>query len=203
METINTIHARKSTRAFSDKRVDNKVLCEILLAGIQAPSPKNDQPWFFLVVEQREKRYEAAEILEARLREIKRKNDLLGIERSDIMNAFESVRVLKEAPVLVFVYLDPEKSKGHDDDVTWELSARDSECTHIMSIGAAIQNILLAATEKGVDSLWLGDIFYAYNRLHEYLGVEGCIMAAVVLGYSAENGEKTSRKMLDKSVYWL
>ncbi len=203
MKTIDAIYKRKSTRAFRGKNISRTILSDILQAGLQAPSPKNDQPWYFLVMEQQEKRYEVARILETRLKEIKEKSDLQGIERPDILGAFESVRILREAPVLIFVYVDDKKCIGHDDSVRWKLSARDSECTHIMAIGAAIQNILLAATEKGVDSLWLGDIFYAYNSLYEYLGIEGCMMAVIALGYSSEKIEKVARKNLNEMVRWL
>ena len=200
MKTIEAIYKRKSTRTFLTKKIDRNIVNEILQAGLQAPSPKNDQPWHFLVVEQREIRFEVARILEFQLKEIKQNNDSLGISRPDILGAFESARVLREAPVFIFVYMDDEKCIGHDDSVEWKLSARDSECTHVMAIGAAIQNILLAATEKGVDSLWIGDIFYAYNSLHEYLGVDGCMMALIALGYSRESTSKATRKDFDESV---
>lgn len=200
METIEAIRKRKSTRAFLKKEIDSDVLQEILSAGLQAPSPKNDQPWYFLIVEAEEKRRKAANLLEARLKELRAENELLGIQRSDISGAFESVRVMKEAPVLVFVYLDSEKCKGYDDDVKWSLNAKDFECTHIMAVGASIQNILLAATQKGVDSLWLGDIFYAYNELHEYLCTDGCLMATVALGYGFSDTVKSSRKPYEEAV---
>ena len=200
MQTIKTIYKRKSTRRFSERKIDNAVLREILLAGLQAPSPKNDQPWHFLVVEQEEKRYRVADILEEQLETVNRESSIQGIIRKDVLGAFESGRVMREAPVLVFVYLDLEKCKGHDDNVRWELNARDFECTHIMAVGAAIQNILLAAEEKGIDSLWMGDIFYAYNKLHEYLGMDDCLMSAIALGYGIGDLKKTARKEYGESV---
>lgn len=200
MQTIKAIYQRKSTRRFSERKIDNAVLQEILLAGLQAPSPKNDQPWRFLVVEQEEKRYRIADILEEQLEILNRANGMQNIIRKDVLGAFESSRVIREAPVLVFAYLDMEKCRGHDDNVKWELNARDFECTHIMAVGAAIQNILLAAKEKGIDSLWMGDIFYAYNKLHEYLGMDDCMMAAIALGYGIGDVKKTARKKYEESV---
>ncbi len=203
-KVMEAIYKRKSTRNFSDRKIEGKILNEILSAGLQAPSPKNDQPWSFLVVEQEEKRHKVADILECHLEKIKTENSHMGIFRDDILSAFESVRILEEAPVLVFVYLDPEKCEGHDDNnIKWKLNARDSECTHIMAIGAAIQNILLAATIKGVDSLWLGDIFFAYNSLQEYLGQGGCVMAAIALGYGMENTGKKMRKEFKEVVKYF
>lgn len=106
-----------------------------------------------------------------------------------------------EAPVIIFVYMDISNYEVHDDGLRWDLNARDVECTYIMSIGAAIENMLLAATEKGVDSLWMADIFYAYNEIVEYLKIDGCMMSAIALGYANRIQNKVSRKTLEDIVY--
>lgn len=203
LQTLESIYKRKSTRSFQDSKISNDVLRRILCAGMQAPSPKNDQPWRFLVVEGKDKRETIANILEQQLNVLKCENDLMGIHRRDIDEAFESVRILREASIIVFVYLDIGSYEIHDDYTKWPLNAKDAECTHIMAVGAAIQNMLLAATESGVDSLWIGDIFYAYNKLEKYLGHEGCIMAAVALGHGTGVTYKSSRKIMDEIVTYI
>ena len=203
VEIMEPIYQRKSTRNFRNIKISNIVLEEIICAGIQAPSPKNDQPWNFVVVVNKEKKEKIADILEQQLRKLKEENDNKGIYRKDIIGAFQSVKILREASVVIFVYLNNKVYEAHDDNVKWELSAKDIECTHIMSIGAAIQNMLLAATQNKVDSLWMGDIFYAYNDLKAYLGEEGCIMAAVVLGYGFGEPYKSSRKIIDEVVTYI
>jgi len=203
VEIMEAIYQRKSTRNFRNIKISNIVLEEIICAGIQAPSPKNDQPWNFVVVVNKEKKEKIADILEQQLRKLKEENDNKGIYRKDIIGAFQSVKILREASVVIFVYLNNKVYEAHDDNVKWELSAKDIECTHIMSIGAAIQNMLLAATQNKVDSLWMGDIFYAYNDLKAYLGEEGCIMAAVALGYGFGEPYKSSRKIIDEVVTYI
>lgn len=203
VEILEAIYQRKSTRNFRNVKVSNIVLKEIICAGIQAPSPKNDQPWHFLIVGDKEKQAEIADILERQLRKLKEENDRKRIYRKDVISAFQSVKVLREASVIIFVYLNSNVYEVHDDNVKWALSAKDIECTHIMSVGAAIQNMLLAATQNKVDSLWMGDIFYAYNDLKAYLGEEGCIMAALALGYGIGDSYKSSRKTIDKVVTYI
>lgn len=198
MKTVDAIYSRKSTRHYRNVRIERAVLQEILSAGIQAPSPKNDQPWKFLIVEEEEKKEAIANILEKQLEKVGERNAMTGIIRKDIESAFESVRILKEASTLIFVYLDTNIYDMHNDNLVWELNAADVECTHIMAIGAAIQNILLAATDKGIDSLWIGDILYAYNDMHKYLGREECLLAAVALGYASKNQSKIGRKSLSE-----
>lgn len=201
---IEIIHRRRSTRKFAKRSVSKENVREIICAGLQAPSPKNDQPWRFLVVDQEKKKEEIAEILEKRLLLLEERNFRKGIKRNDISGAHESVRVICEASVIIFVFLNSNIYEIHEDDVNWPLYAKDVECTHIMSIGAAIQNILLAATEKGISSLWMGDVFFAYNDLMHYLGGEGCMMAAIALGYAAEEiVSKTDRQDFETLVKWL
>ena len=49
MEKI--LYSRRSVREFSDKEVANDLLLKIIDAGIKAPSAKNQQPWEFIVVD--------------------------------------------------------------------------------------------------------------------------------------------------------
>ena len=39
------------------------------------------------------------------------------------------------------------------------------DCTNIQAIGAAIQNMILKATELGIGSLWICDIFACYQKI--------------------------------------
>lgn len=50
MEVAECVVKRKSIRYFRKKEIEEKLLCEILNAGVAAPSPKNIQPWRFKVV---------------------------------------------------------------------------------------------------------------------------------------------------------
>lgn len=51
MEAINK---RRSIRKFSDKPVESEIIESLLRAAMQAPSAKNQQPWSFIVVDNRE-----------------------------------------------------------------------------------------------------------------------------------------------------
>ena len=117
VEIMEAIYQRKSTRNFRNIKISNIVLEEIICAGIQAPSPKNDQPWNFVVVVNKEKKEKIADILEQQLRKLKEENDNKGIYRKDIIGAFQSVKILREASVVIFVYLNNKVYEAHDDNV--------------------------------------------------------------------------------------
>jgi nitroreductase len=71
------------------------------------------------------------------------------------------------------------------------------------SIGAAIQNMLLAAQDLGVGSLWICDVFEAYEELCTWLGEPGQMVAAVSLGYADESPAARSRKPVGEVTRWL
>lgn len=50
MDTLDTIHSRRSIRKYKDKKVSDKLIKEILKAGMAAPSARNQQPWQFIVI---------------------------------------------------------------------------------------------------------------------------------------------------------
>ncbi len=68
--------------------------------------------------------------------------------------------------------------------------------------GASIQNLLLAATDKGIGSLWICDIYFAYPELSAWLGEEGQLVAAVALGYPEESPAPRPRKPLEEILRW-
>ena len=50
-EVINNILNRRSTRVFTEEKVDESLLKEIVNAGLYAPSSKNKQLWHFTVIQ--------------------------------------------------------------------------------------------------------------------------------------------------------
>ena len=76
---------------------------------------------------------------------------LLPQSRQHIASAKYTIDIMAEAPIIVFVVNSLGKS------IMEELTTEERvyEICNIQSISAAIQNMLLAATEKGIGSLWI------------------------------------------------
>lgn len=51
METLEAIFTRRSVRNFTSDPVADEDLHDLLRAGMQAPSAKNEQPWHFVVID--------------------------------------------------------------------------------------------------------------------------------------------------------
>jgi nitroreductase len=188
MNTLETIAARRSIRRFRETPLGEETLRTVLQAAARAPSGKNRQPWRFVVV-QGGKRSEMVRVMRAGIAGAKARGEDLG-------SAENSARVLEQAPVTVFV-VNPE---GIRPWLAHSVGQMFDDVVDIQSNGAAIQNMLLAAQDLGIGSLWVCDVFYAYEELCGWLNETGELIAAVCLGYADEDPPARPRKPLAETV---
>lgn len=175
---IPSITHRRSTRYFEDRPIPQDLLTEILLAGRQAPSPGNRQPWTFIVVSGEAK----AGMISAINAGISRIGDGRRLSPAAAAGVRYTLRAMSEAPVTIFV-INP---FGRDPRADWSPQEKINELLHMQGIGAAVENMALAADDLGIGSLWIGHIFVAYDELMAWLAPEkGTIALALSLGYPA------------------
>lgn len=62
MRTYEAITKRRSIREFQDKEISRKNLIKLVDAGRLSPTARNDQPWEFIVVTEKDKKVEIARI---------------------------------------------------------------------------------------------------------------------------------------------
>ena len=211
----NPIDERRSVRAFRPDPIPESILTSILKAGMQAPSPKNRQPWKFVVVKGAAK----AGMLSAMARGIDRTEAGMGLISPDIAYAGDeafnrrqagdsmgrdsvfkgyigdaryTLRIMEAAPVTVFV-VNP---YGRSPRSEWSAQDKLNELSNVQAIGAAAENMALAATELGIGSLWNGNISFAYDELMDWLSLPGEMVLAMSFGYAAS---QSSRRMGRKS----
>jgi nitroreductase len=191
MNTLDAIAERRSIRKFQDRPLPNEVLRQILHAATLAPSGKNRQPWRFCVVRD-EARAEMVRIMREAIARFAERGESTG-------SAKWTVEVMDKAPVTVFVF---NPYAGHEQTLE-DIGAVIPNVVDVQSVGAAIQNMLLAAWELGVGSLWICDVFYAYEELCEWLGETHQLIAAISLGYADESPSPRPRQSLDQVVRWI
>ena len=188
MNTLDAIAARRSIRRFKDVPVPEETLQAILAAAVQAPSSKNRQPWRFVVIRS-DKRAEMIRVFREGIAAWKARYENAG-------SGEWTANAMEQAPVTIFVF-NPQGLQPWLPHSTGQM-VDDVIC--IQSIGAAIQNMLLAATDLGIGSLWICDVFYAYEELCKWLGETGEMIAAVTLGYADENPAARPRKPISEIV---
>jgi nitroreductase len=193
VETLEAIAGRRSVRRFKDTPVSDEQIREILHAATLAPSGKNRQPWRFVVV-RGERRAGMMAAMRTGLQTLKANGTDLG-------SGPATARVMAQAPVTIFVFNDAvvlEEAVKPMTPVDIILSSVD-----VQSIGAAIQNLLLAAHDQGLATLWMCDVFYAYRELCAFLGETRQMVAAIAVGYPAEAPAARPRKAVDEVTRWV
>ncbi len=102
-----------------------------------------------------------------------------------------SGRIIREAPVCIGVFMDTEVSYHREKD--------------LQSIGACIQNMLLAAHCMGLGSVWLGEILKNKDKVEEILQTPPNydFMALVAVGYPAKEGRSTRRPLEEVIYRWI
>lgn len=152
-----SIYKRRSIRKYKSDMLPKEQIEKILDAARVAPSGKNRQPWKFLVYGGEEKKKILSEMRKGIKRELK--EPLFKESKRLLPDADNTLRIMMNAPVVVFVINTNGKSPMENIDV----DDRFSEICDTLSIGAAIENMLLAAQELGVGSLWIGNTCFAYK----------------------------------------
>ncbi len=96
---------------------------------------------------------------------------------------------IKNAPVLIVVFLDREHMYHYVKD--------------IQSIGACIQNMLLAIHSLGLGGVWLGEILKNKEMVNKVLGAPESyeLMAVVALGHPVKKTRRSDRKNLSELVF--
>ena len=196
---IPAIYDRRSIRKFVDKPISQKDITDIIQSGMKAPSSKNRQPWKYIVIQGSAKE-EMLRVFRQGIEREENDNALLPESRQHIAAAKYTVDIMAEAPTIVFVVNSLGESKSILSELTPE--ERVYEICNIQSIGASIQNMLLTATEKGIGSLWICDIYFAYSELCKWLGNDGQLIAAIAFGYPNESPQERPRRKIDDIVEW-
>ena len=185
---LDAARGRRSVRRYLPKTVAPDLVDQILEAGRWAPSPHGRQPWRFAVITIEETKERLAEAMG----EAWRSNlEMDGQDPEVVEKRLEgSRRRLLDAPVLVLLclYLD-------DLDVYPDAGRQESETAMaVQSLGAAAQNMLLAAYDLGLDAGWMCAPLFCPEQVVAALGLDTGLVphALLTLGYA--DGDPPKRR---------
>jgi coenzyme F420-0:L-glutamate ligase/coenzyme F420-1:gamma-L-glutamate ligase len=184
------IRNRRSIRRFSPKPVPEKTLQEVLDAARWAPSLHNAQPWRFSVLTETSTKKALAEAMAKTWVEdsIRKKVPAELAEK----RAKRSVERFTRAPVVLVACVTMTEMPEHADKNEKEIE-RDLA---IQSLGAAIQNMLLAASANGLGGCWWCAPAFCKRVVREVLRLPESYEphALVTMGYPDERPETPERK---------
>lgn len=187
MEFQELVAARHSVRSFRADPVPRELIGQILRAASMAPSAMNSQPWRFYVATGAT-RAELGEILAQSTVHLQEFVDVLPPEKLSEAEAWYSS--LGDAPVVIAVAM--KCADGEFETLNRHLS-----------VGAAIENLLLAATDVGLATCNVTFSFWVRGELGQLLGVgdDESVVAIVALGYPGDTSPVAPPRDFDVATY--
>lgn len=190
------IRGRRSVRRYRPDPVPDEDVSAILDAARWAPSPHNAEPWRFVVLADRDAKIRLAEAMGERWRA-----DLAGDSVAPEMIEAElrkSVRRISGAPAAIVVCLTREGLDDYPDSARQQ--AELLMAAH--SVGAAVQNMMLAAHDRGLATGWMCAPLFCPEVVVAALGLPSDWVAQglITLGYAATSPEAPTRGPLDQLV---
>lgn len=187
------IEKRRSIRKYTDIPVSKEQIEQIVKAATLAPSAKNRQPWKYLVYTKEAKR-QLLDVMEAGLKKEQQDHALLPKSAFGLPDAFHTLQIMREAPVVIIVM----NTNGGSPYETVDADQRLAEICDSLSIGAAIENMILKATELGLGTLWIANTCFAYDAMVAFIQSPGQLIGAVAVGYAAEDPLPRPRKAMNE-----
>ena len=177
MNIEEAIERRFSCRHFSDRKIPDEEIMNIINAARLAPSAHNRQNWAFMILKGEEKNQFSRIML-----------SLFDGDYSHFppfcKTSKVSAKVIENSSHAILCL------KKKDD--MWNTE-------DLLSIGAAIENMLLEATSKRFAALWIRDTFYTEDKIKEAFNIEEYDLVSVIaLGYPAREERQKPKKSIDE-----
>jgi len=175
MELFEAIHARRAVRQYRPDPVPEAEIRKILDAANQAPSAMNLQQWEFVVVTSQDTVREMGESYRAIVEEFTKNWDPAPLRGS--LSREEFIRFAESyggAPVVIVVLTDTADTKNF-------------RKANLESASAATENLLLAATARGLGTCWMTGPLQDGKALRRILSIPDTkeLVAVTPLGYPA------------------
>jgi nitroreductase len=159
-------------RSFSPDPVEKELTDQLLAAATQAPSSFNEQPWRFYVT-QGETRQQLGEIMAQSTSYLEEYIEVLGPEQYE--HALRWYNCMGDAPILIAVTVNIPLG---------ELQL----INRYLAAGAAIENLLLAATAVGLATCNVTFAFMVKEDIEHALGVpsDETLVSIIALGHPTD-----------------
>jgi len=184
---------RRSIRKYINQFVPNEFILETLEAASWAPSAHNAQPYRFIIVSDiMVKQSLAKAMAETWIKDLTKDN--VATKKKE--KADFSIKRFSSAPVFIVACLTLEDMKQYPDEKR-QLFERDLA---VQSLGAAIQNMLLSASENGLGACWFSAPIFCKDTVRQILNIPKIIepQAIILMGYANEKPNVRQRKSIEE-----
>jgi len=189
------LQARRSIRVFLPAPVDTATLDALVEAACLAPAPHHSQPWRFVVVQSTDGKRGLARGMGQRWRRDLQSDGVAEARIDELVGA--SHRKIEGAPALVLACLTWEGLDRYPDEARrsaeWGMA--------LLSLGAAVENLMLAATDAGLASCWVAAPIFCPEEARDALALspDWLPQALVLLGRPDPSYAPRPRPSIDVS----
>jgi coenzyme F420-0:L-glutamate ligase/coenzyme F420-1:gamma-L-glutamate ligase len=174
--------ARRTIRAFTGEPVDAAAVRRAVATAVTAPAPHHSQPWRFVILASDEARTGLLDaMLGAWIADLRRD----GFTEQQIGRRTRRGEPLRQAPLIVVPCLVTDAAHDYPD----ERRSAAEQAMFTVSMGAAVQNLLIALAVEGLGSAWISSTLFCQDVAARAMGLpDGWRpMGAIAVGHPAEH----------------
>ncbi|MBN2348589.1 MAG: nitroreductase family protein [Bacteroidales bacterium] len=195
MELSDAIKSRTSIRSFTDEKINLEDIKNIINLAGYAPSVNNYQPWKYIVITNHELMQNMAGLVIKKITQIPLKKSIAAENLRSQVTWYSTF--FKDAPAIIALAIIPDETVLEKAvQLSHEEINKIRNYPDIQSAGASIQNLLLAATEKGYGTCWLSGPMFAKTEIETMLNITApwSLLTFVAIG-KAKNIPKLKEKL--------
>jgi coenzyme F420-0:L-glutamate ligase/coenzyme F420-1:gamma-L-glutamate ligase len=173
--------ARRTIRAFTAEPVDAAAVRRAVATAVTAPAPHHSEPWRFVVLETAAARTRLVDAMrEAWTADLR--GD--GFSEEQITRRLRRGDVLRLAPLIIVPCLVTDAAHSYPD----EQRNRSEQAMFTVSMGAAVQNLLVALAVDGLGSAWISSTLFCQDVAARAMDLPAGWrpMGAIAVGHPAE-----------------
>jgi coenzyme F420-0:L-glutamate ligase/coenzyme F420-1:gamma-L-glutamate ligase len=174
------LSARRTVRSFTKDPVDITAVERAISAALTAPAPHHSEPWRFVIVATQAARGALLDaMLAAWVADLRRD----GFTEEQIARRTRRGLPLREAPLIVVPCLETSAAHAYPDD----RRSRAEQDMFTVSMGAAVQNLLVALAVENLGSAWISSALFCQDVAAAALDLPGewRPMGAIAIGHPA------------------
>jgi len=150
------LSARRTVRSFTGDPVDIAAVDRAISAALTAPAPHHSEPWRFVIVASAAARDALLDaMLAAWVSDLRRD----GFTEEQIGRRTRRGLPLREAPLIVVPCLETSAAHAYPDD----RRSRAEQDMFTVSMGAAVQNLLVALAVENLGSAWISSALFCQD----------------------------------------
>jgi coenzyme F420-0:L-glutamate ligase/coenzyme F420-1:gamma-L-glutamate ligase len=173
--------ARRTIRAFTTEPVDAGAVSRAVATALTAPAPHHSEPWRFVILSSAAARSALLDAMrEAWIADLRRD----GFTEEQIARRIRRGEPLRQAPLIVVPCLVTDAAHEYPD----QRRSAAEQAMFTVSMGAAVQNLLIALAVDGLGSAWISSTLFCQDVAARAMDLPAGWrpMGAIAVGHPAE-----------------